>query len=177
MQRIRLEDIDEKNILKWIREGKIFLYPTDTVYGLGCDAENRRAVERLRELKGAKHPLSVIAPSKRWVIKNLFPHPYLRLLPGPYTLILLKRNPKFLYWVSSGRTLGIRIPKHPFTSILQKSGKPFITTSANLSGKPTIKNPDELEFEVDVVIDAGKLSGKPSILIDLTDSNPRIIRR
>ncbi len=177
MLRIKLESVKEKDILKWISEGKIFLYPTDTVYGLGCDAENREAIERLRGLKGARHPLSVIAPSKRWIIKNLFPHPYLNLLPGPYTLILLKRNPKFLRWASAGRGLAVRIPKHPLTRIIQKSGKPFITTSANLSGQPVIRKPEELKLKVDIVIDAGELSGKPSQIIDLTQKTPKIIRR
>ncbi|MEM5798560.1 MAG: L-threonylcarbamoyladenylate synthase [Candidatus Aenigmatarchaeota archaeon] len=179
MQRISLAKIKERDVLRWVKEGKIFLYPTDTVYGLGCDATNKEAVARLRKMKGAGHPFSVIVPSKRWATKHLYVKDFLSKLPGPYTIIALKRNPKFLFWVSNKRSLGIRIPDHPFTKIIQKTGKPFITTSANISGQSPIKSPDELlqAIKPDIIIDAGMLSGRPSDIIDITGSKPKIIKR
>ena len=92
-----------------------------------------------------------------------------RYLPGPYTLILKKKHIGFLSHVSETDTLGVRIPDNDFTKLIQKSGLPFITTSVNLSGKPPLTDLRSLEKSikdvVDMIIDAGPLSGRPSTLI------------
>ena len=161
-----------KNLISEIQKGKIFIYPTDTIYGLGCNAENKSAVDKIKEIKlrDKDKPLSIIAPSIDWINKNLVVDLDLsNYLPGPYTIILKKKNPGFLSHVSNTDSLGIRIPNHEFTKRIQESGLPFVTTSVNLSGEPFITNvsdinPDILE-EVDHIIDYGELNGKPSVII------------
>ena len=196
-------------ITKLLQEGKIFIYPTDTIYGLGCNALDVCAVERIKKIKGRDKdkPMSVIAPSLEWINENCvvpclassqfdfrdiikpahlpkiakiklnnshpnnkFSNSYLKkYLPGPYTLILKKKNQNFLKHVASGDSLGVRIPNCDFTFKIQESGVPFITTSVNLSGEKPANNIGEISKEilnnVDFVIDEGELSGKPSILV------------
>ena len=96
MLRIKLDEtLNDKDsmdgIARQIKSGAIFIYPTDTVYGLGCNAEDIRAVKKLRQIKGTDHPFSVIAPSKQWIQDRLnvkFPE-FLEKLPGPVTLIMM----------------------------------------------------------------------------------------
>jgi len=187
MRLVRLEkllrDVNLKEeIAQAIKDGEVFIYPTDTVYGLGCDAGNPEAVTRIRKLKGTDHPFSVIAPSRKWIGKSLvLNHPgYLDNLPGPYTLIFRKKAQGFLPEACPRDSVGVRIPDHPLTRIIQSSGKPFVTTSANKSGRPTIKRiteiPKELLLRVDTIIDGGILDNPPSTVIDLTGREPVTIR-
>ena len=172
------EDISPNLISKLKKE--IFIYPTDTIYGIGCDAENKILVQKIREIKNRDDgPFSVIAPSINWILKNCETdkNQIKKYLPGPYTLILKKKKKDFLSHVSETEFLGVRIPDHGFTKILQKMKKPIITTSVNLkSEKPANKiieiNPKIIE-QVKIIIDAGELSGKPSILV----KGEEIIRR
>ena len=155
-----------------IKSGEIFIYPTDTIYGIGCDATNIEAVEKIKKIKGRDRdkPLSVIAPSLGWIKENLIVDVRLeKYLPGPYTLILKKKDKNFLNHISSGDSLGVRIPDTELTKEIQASGVPFVTTSVNLSGEPFMTSLNDLNSEiknkVDEVIDAGELSGRPSTLI------------
>lgn len=161
-----------KDIVKEINQGKIFIYPTDTIYGLGCNAENELAVNKIKQIKqrDKDKPLSVIAPSFDWINENLIVDVDLKkYLPGPYTIILKKKDPFFLYHVSNADTLGIRIPNNDFTKEIQKSNLPFITTSVNLAGEPFLTKIQDLNSEIknkiDFIIDIGPLTGKPSTLI------------
>ena len=161
-----------KELKEKILSGKIFIYPTDTVYGLGCDATNKNSVKKIKEIKfrDKDKPLSIIAPSIKWIKENcIIEYNIEDYLPGPYTLILKKKNVNFLNWVSETNTLGIRIPNNDFCDKIRKVGKPFITTSVNLSGEnPAVSIKDiniEIIKQVDEVIDNGKLNGKSSTLI------------
>ncbi|HIH17470.1 MAG TPA: threonylcarbamoyl-AMP synthase [Nanoarchaeota archaeon] len=173
----------KSDIQKAIRKGCIFIYPTDTIYGIGCDATNSLAVRRIRNLKRSKKPFSIIA-SKEWIRKNcvLGGHErFLRLLPGPYTLILkLKRVDAVSKEVNpNGKTIGVRIPKHPFTKEILKSKRPFITTSVNETGERFITSPGEIPErfkKAATIIDAGKLRGMPSKIYDLTGPRAKRIR-
>ena len=172
MKIIKTNKINKKEILIGIEEGKIFIYPTDTIYGLGCDAENKNSVEKIKQIKQRDRdkPLSIIVPSLKWIEENLIIDTDLnKYFPGKYTIILKKKNPDFLKYVSSTDSIGIRIPDNEFTKIIQGSGKPFITTSVNLSGESAIESikeiPKEIKDKIDIMIDNGKLMGKPSILI------------
>lgn len=165
--------MNEKEIVNNIKKGKIFIYPTDTIYGMGCDANNDLSVDRVKEIKGRDKdkPLSVIAPSIDWIKKNLIVEgvDLNRYLPGPYTIILKKKDKGFLKSVSVGGLLGVRIPDSEFCDIIRSSGLPFVTTSVNLSGENFAVevsdiSPDILE-QINVIIDEGKLSGKPSTLV------------
>jgi len=173
MELNELSQEQEKKLIELIKEGSIFIYPTDTIYGLGCNALDEGAVKKVREIKSRDKdkPLSVIAPSKEWILNNLettlgFIDKY---LPGPYTLILKKKNPDFLKHVSASETLGVRIPDHEFTKIIQKAEVPFITTSINLAGEKFALSPEEIKSEileeVDIIVNDGPLEGTPSTII------------
>jgi len=181
---IKLKNIEEKGIIEKIKQGYIFIYPTDTVYGIGCNALNSSSVKKIREIKKSKKPFSVIAPSKQWISKNFkIEKKYLRKLPGPFTLILkMKRKNLVAEEINLNlKTLGIRIPNHRFTKIIQKSKLPFITTSVNISREQLISKvkeiPKEIFKKVDIVIDNGKSNKTPSTIIDLTKKIPRITKR
>ncbi len=163
---------NEKNITKSVLQGKIFIYPTDTIYGLGCNALDESAVQKIKKIKGRdeKKPLSIIAPSIFWIKENFIVDVNLaKYFPGPYTVILKKKNPEFLKWISTGESIGIRIPDNIFCKKIQKAGVPFVTTSVNISGEKPITNiselSDKIKKQVDIIIDADIVNGKPSTLI------------
>lgn len=181
---IKLKNIKEKEIVKKIKQDCLFIYPTDTIYGIGCNALNSNSVKKIREIKKSKKPFSVIAPSKRWISKNFkIEKKYLKKLPGPFTLILKMRRKNLVAKEVNLNlnTLGVRIPNHKFTKIIQKTKLPFITTSVNISGKKFIsdikKIPKEIFKKVDIVIDNGELNKAPSTIIDLTKKIPKIKKR
>ncbi|MDP1728686.1 MAG: L-threonylcarbamoyladenylate synthase [archaeon] len=168
--------ISKENIAEKILEGKIFIYPTDTIYGIGCDATNEKAVNQIKNIKerDKDKPLSIIAPNISWILNNFetTEEEIKKYLPGPYTLLLKKKDMNFLNWVSNNDRIGIRIPNSSFTKEIIKSNVPFITPSVNLSGEPfalTVKDiKPEILNKIDYIIEADKeekLSGKPSTLI------------
>lgn len=160
-----------KELKKEILAGKIFIYPTDTVYGVGCDASNIESVKKIREIKKRDNkPFSIVAPSISWIKENCIVDVKLeKYLPGAYTIILKKKNKNLLKHVSDNEYIGVRIPKSDFTKKIQKTGVPFITTSVNFSGEKPANKIEEINKEilnkVDFIIDEGELNGKPSKLI------------
>ena len=170
-----------------IESGALFVYPTDTVYGLGCNALERWAVRALRKLKKQfDRPLSVIVPSKAWIEANCElgarHRRWLAKLPGRYTLVLrLKEKRAVAKEVTLGRaSLGLRIPDHPIASFVEVLGFPIVSTSANPSGSPPITKLDELpttwQHRLDFAIDGGVLGQKPSKVIDLTGARAKVLR-
>ena len=156
-----------------IKHGAVFIYPTDTIYGLGCDATNEESVKIIRDLKyrDKDKPVSVIAPSVEWIKEHCVVEDELieKYLPGPYTLILKKRDSEFLKHISSDGTIGVRIPDSEFTKLVKKAGVPFITTSVNFVGEPYAIKISDIDHKiidaVDIVIGVGKLDGRPSTLV------------
>ena len=153
-----------------IRAGGVVVFPADTVYGLACDPENERAVTRLYELKGRPpdKPAAVmffsldglpeLGPRTRALAE--------RLLPGAVTLLV----PSDRYPLAGGAgTLGIRVPDLPAFA----DGPPVLQSSANLTGGPDARRPDDVPESIrrgaDLVIDGGELAGTPSTVIDLRD--------
>lgn len=177
---------NEKFYVDEIKYGKIFVYPTDTIYGIGCSAENDECVLRIRKAKKREaKPFSVIAPSKSW-IGNFCDldggkKRFLSFLPGPYTLILNLRGKNAVAGEVNnfGDSLGVRIPNNWFSSVIEKAGVPFVTTSVNVTGKEHIKRVGDIQeyikSYVDYVVDDGVLGGKPSKVLDLTQ-NGKILR-
>lgn len=174
----------KEHIMNLIRKGELLIYPTDTIYGIGCDATNASAVKKVRRLKRSKKPFSVIA-SREWIRKNCVVQRrhkrYLKLLPGPYTLILkLKNKSAVSKEVNQGSgTIGIRIPAHPFTKEILESRRPFITTSVNETGEQFITRIEEIPErfkKAALIVDAGKLRGKPSKIYDLTGNRAKRLR-
>ena len=167
---IKLEEVTNSIISKI--SNKIFIYPTDTIYGIGGNAKDIKTAEKIRKIKGRnKKPFSIIVPSIQYILKNCEVNRNIikKYLPGPYTLLLKKKDKNFLKHISDTEYIGIRIPKHPFTKLLQKTKKPIITTSVNLSGEKPANSIKEINKKilnkVDFIIDAGKLSGNPSTII------------
>lgn len=150
---------------------KIIIYPTDTIYGIGCNALDEKLVDKIREIKRRdKKPFSVIAPNKKWIRDNFFvSENELDKLPGRYTLILKMKKKVVADNVSFSDKLGVRIPKHEISKIVEKANVPFITTSVNFSNKPYAKEikeiPKEILKKVDIVINVGRLDNKPSTVI------------
>ena len=181
-----LADIDSH--IEHLSYGAVFIYPTDTLYGIGCDARNNALVQRIRRIKNSfKQPMSVIVPSKKWINANLVVKPeheeWLDKLPGPYTLIFERKvkdcvaedvNP-------FDNTLGVRIPKNWFAKVVEKLDFPIITTSINVHGQQPCDSledvPANISHMVDVGIDEGEIKGRPSTLVDLTKSPPKVIER
>lgn len=174
--------------LRKIKAGAIIVHPTDTIYGIGCNALDSKAVKKVRQIKN-RHtmPFSVIAPSKQWIYDNCVitknVEKWIKKLPGRYTLILKLKNKKSVVKEVNNEwdTLGIRIPKHWFTALIEKVGVPFVTTSANIAGEDFMTSIDDLnpkiKSRVDFIVYEGVKRGKPSKIIDLTKEKPEIIKR
>jgi tRNA threonylcarbamoyl adenosine modification protein (Sua5/YciO/YrdC/YwlC family) len=182
---IDFNDINKKELINRIKQGDIFIYPTDTVYGLGCNALKQGSVQLLREIKKRDGgPLSVIAPNKQWITKNfeVLNKNFIKKLPGPYTYILKIKKRAVARNVNPGiKTLGIRLPDHKFIDLVKKAGVPVISTGVNFSGLKEAREisqiPNKILNSVDFVIDAGYLHNYPSTLIDLTSEIPKLVKR
>jgi L-threonylcarbamoyladenylate synthase len=183
---------DKERYLKLILKGAVFIYPTDTIYGIGCNAEDSRAVRKIRELKKRlTNPFSVIAPSKRWISENCIvgkdAKKWLKKLPGPYTLILkLKQDKKKKKCIArevncDSDLIGVRIPKNWFSSIVKSVNVPVVTTSVNEAGKQFMISEKDINQDiaegVDFIIYEGEISGRPSTIISLSTGKEQIIKR
>jgi tRNA threonylcarbamoyl adenosine modification protein (Sua5/YciO/YrdC/YwlC family) len=177
--------------VKILREGGIIIYPTDTVYGLGCDITNLKALERIAKIKGLKlekanfsficSDLSNLSDYIKQIDTATFK--ILKAsLPGPYTFILPGNNnlPKVF---KKKKTVGIRIPDNNIAlEIVRQLGNPIVSTSIHDDDLVLEYSTDpELIFEkwqniVDLVIDGGYGDNQPSSVIDLSDGYPVVIR-
>lgn len=181
-----------KIITESLQKGGLIIYPTDTVYGLGCDITNSRALQRLAQLKGIRlekakwsficADLSNLSDFTRQLDNSTFKL-LKRCLPGAYTFILEGNNnlPKEF---KKKKTVGIRVPDHSIPqSIVRELGNPIVSTSIHDSDEILDYTTDpELIYEewkskVDIVIDGGYGSNIPSTIIDLSGDYPELIRR
>ncbi len=184
---INLRHIEE--IAAVLRDGGIIVYPTDTVYAIGCDALNNQAIERicaLKAMKSAKTNLSIICSDISEVAQYAkFDNTQFRLmknnLPGPFTFIFpaMSKLPKAF---KGRRTVGIRIPENKIaTAIEQELGHPILTTSVPAQDDDYRCEPEliaeALGANVDVVVDSGRGGLIPSTVVDCTGSEPEIIRQ
>ncbi|MEE9323440.1 MAG: L-threonylcarbamoyladenylate synthase [Candidatus Aenigmarchaeota archaeon] len=181
-----LKDMERVELAKAIREGKIIIYPTDTLYGIGCNAKNSESVEKILKAKGRGHdkPLSIIAPSKEWIVENIkITSNNLKfidnLFPGPYTVIL-KAKIKIPFVVSKEGKIGTRIPRNEFCDFIRSQGFPFVTTSVNLSEENPVYSindiPEQIKQIADYVIDAGEIKGHASRVYDISGKSLEILR-
>ncbi|MEQ8535907.1 MAG: L-threonylcarbamoyladenylate synthase [Coleofasciculus sp. D1-CHI-01] len=179
-----------------LRDGAVMLYPTDTVYAIGCDLTVKSAVERVRRLKQLSNekPLTFLCSS----LSNISEYAWVsdpayrimkRLIPGPYTFLLpaTKLVPR-LVMSPKRKTSGIRVPDHPVCqAILEALGNPVISTSAHLPdemgnfptvGLETARLFDQFEGLVDIIVDDGsKPSFQVSTILDMTGDEPTILRK
>jgi L-threonylcarbamoyladenylate synthase len=180
------------NTYEVIKNGGIILYPTDTVWGIGCDATNAEAVKKIYALKQREESKSMIVlMNGEKMMYNVFKEipevawQILDLSEKPTTLIL--DNPKNIApnIIADDNTLGVRLVKEPFCyKLMERMKKPLVSTSANISGMPTPKSFKEISPEilngVDYVVNLyhEKICDKPSTIIKLTNDNQvKIIRK
>ncbi len=171
-----------------LKNGGIIVYPTDTVYGLGCDITQRDAIDRIIRIKGRdpKKPMSFVCADLTHISKyaNVSDFAYKilkRHLPGPYTFVLpaSRETPKILQ--SKQRTVGIRMPDHPVPlALVAELGEPLLSTSANRTSEETVSDPDDLEdrfgHDVDFILECGPLPVLPSSVISLVDDRVEVLR-
>ncbi len=188
---MEIVEASEENIRKAaviIRLGGVVIYPTDTVYGLGCDPANVDATRRICEIKGrADKPLPLACSDVETARRIVEFNPIAERLaehfwPGPLTMVLPARV-DYPIWVTHGaRTLGVRVPDHQVARRLAKlSGGVIVSTSANKSGEPPPKTAQEaaeqIGEEVDLILDAGPTPlRQPSTILDLSGDELWIIR-
>ncbi len=188
------ENPNEKQILevvKVLRNGGIIIYPTDTVYGLGCDINNNRALEKIAQIRGVKlekanfsfvcESLSNVSDYVKQMDTTTFKI-LKRSLPGPYTFIL-EGNNNMPSVFKKKKTVGLRVPDNNIArAIVRELGNPIISTSIRDEDEVIEYTTDpELIFEkwvniVDIVIDGGYGGNIPSTVIDLTQGEPLLIR-
>ncbi|EKQ70739.1 translation factor SUA5 [Leptolyngbyaceae cyanobacterium JSC-12] len=186
-------------IVAMLRDGAVVLYPTDTIYAIGCDLNSKSGIQRVRQIKQLSNdkPLTflcsslsniasyaVVSDTAYRIMRHLIPGPYTFLLPATKLVPKLVMNPK-------RRTTGIRVPNHAVCqAILNTLENPIISTSAHVfdDGMPlTPKVPehpsrielfDFLDKTVDVIVDNGEEPGyQMSTILDLTDEEPIVVRR
>jgi len=177
-----------RKVVDVLEQGGVIGYPTDTVYGVGCDLFNPEAIQKIHRLKkmDEKKPLSFICSDLKDISRYAFVSNYAykimkRLLPGAYTFILkaTKLVPKIAQ--TKQKTVGIRIPDNMICLALVKElGHPIISTSVNKPNEGLYNDPAEIEErfgkQLDLVIDGGVIVAEHSSIIDLTDDFPKVIR-
>jgi len=162
-----------------LKHGDVVVYPTETVYGLGCDIYSKNAVKKIYEIKKrpSDKPLS-IAVADFDTIEDLAFIPnrdILRiLLSRPVTVVLKKKRSVPDYITGNSNKIGIRLPQHPIAyDLIKNFGSPITSTSANISGGAPPKSTDQVMLDIPF-IDGGVVSGIPSTVVDLIDK--KIIR-
>jgi tRNA threonylcarbamoyl adenosine modification protein (Sua5/YciO/YrdC/YwlC family) len=181
-----------RNVVDTLRNGGVIIYPTDTIYGIGCDLLNRKAVERVCTVMGIKpnkldlsficNDLGHLSEYTRRIDTPTFKL-LKKALPGPYTFILESSSKVPRILDVNKKTVGIRIPNHNIPrQIVKELGNPLITSSIKDDDriKAYTTDPEEIyeDFKnlVDVVIDGGPGNNVPSTVIDCTGEEPVIIR-
>jgi tRNA threonylcarbamoyl adenosine modification protein (Sua5/YciO/YrdC/YwlC family) len=173
-----------------LRAGGVIIYPTDTVYGMGCSAEDKRAIEKIYLIKRQRQdkPFSFVCSDLKHIseyahVSNAAFKVMKHLIPGAYTFILpaakMKHLPKIL--VSKRKTVGIRVPASPITlAIVKELGHPILSTSVSLESGDLVNDPSTIigrfKNQVEMIIDGDVLTSEPSSVIDLTDETPKIVR-
>jgi len=173
-----------------IRRGGVILYPTDTIYGLGCDALNVKAVKRIYKIKhrSENNPALVLVHNKKMLnelvddITPLASRLIKMFWPGPLTMIFKASRYIHQSLISKDGKVGIRIPDNKFClKLIAECGTPLLSTSANITGSETITTADTLKKvfkgRVDLFIDAGDLeSSLPSTVVDVSGKRLVVIR-
>ena len=179
-----------KQIAEKLRSGAVICYPTDTVYGIGCDIFNQKAIKKIFQIKKrAKHkPFSFMCSSLKNVndyghVSNMAYRIMRKALPGPFTFVLSasKLVPKIM--ITKQKTVGIRVPDNNIClALIEELGNPILTTSAILD-KEGVPLSEAYEFDellgnmVDMIIDGGMVFPDPSTIVSFTGDEPEILRQ
>lgn len=182
-----------KMVIETLEKGGLVIFPTDTIYGLGCSIYQSRAVDKIAQIKGTKkekanfsvifNSLSMLSEFTKPLENTIF-RMIRRNLPGPFTFILNANNNIPKIFQSKKKTVGIRIPDDPIVSlIVEELGHPLLTTSIRDEDEIVEYTTDPgLIYEkykdlVDIVIDAGYGDNEPSTIVDCTSGVPEVIRQ
>jgi tRNA threonylcarbamoyl adenosine modification protein (Sua5/YciO/YrdC/YwlC family) len=182
-----------KKVVECLKDGGLIIYPTDTVYGFGCDVNNKRAMEKLCRLKGVnikKHNLAFVCYDLSHIAdftKHLETSTYKlmkKALPGPFTFILNANSSIPKLFKNKKKEIGIRIPNNNIPrEIVKELGNPIVTTSVKnddmileYSTDPELIH-EYFQNKVDMVISGGYGDSTPSTIVKCTDGYPEIIRK
>lgn len=171
-----------------LKRGGVIIYPTDTVYGIGCDIFNKDALERVYSIKNESDTklFSFICPNLKDISKYAKVSDYAyrmmkRAIPGPYTFVLpaAKDVPKKLW--TKRKTVGIRVPDHEIAiKLAEEMGNPIISTSVTNRKGETLFDPSEIRAifnnQVDLMLSVGALNGAESSVVDLSEEEAEILR-
>ncbi|MBN1547034.1 MAG: threonylcarbamoyl-AMP synthase [Syntrophaceae bacterium] len=177
-----------KKAAEILQQGGVIVYPTDTVYGLGCDLFNKKGIERIYDIKkrDRKQPLSFICADLKDIsqyaqVSDFAYKVMKRLLPGPYTFVLKASRlvPKAI--IPKRQTTGIRVPDNRICmALVLELGRPIISTSVKDDDGEVMTDPEAIEKKfhhvVDIVLDGGISSATPSSVLSLVDDVVEIIR-
>lgn len=193
--RLYEESTDQRRILQIVevlQKGGIIIFPTDTVYSIGCDITKEKAVEKIAQIKGIKieksqfsficHDLSHLSDYARPISNNIFKL-MKRNLPGPFTFILEANNNVPRYFKGKKKTVGIRVPDNSIIrEIVRELGNPIFSSSVHdrdeiigYTTDPELIH-DDWGDKVDIVIDGGYCGNEVSTIIDCTNNEINIIR-
>ena len=178
-----------RKVVEILKGGGVVVYPTDTYYGIGCDIMNKKAIERIYQLKqrNKSKPFSFICSGLKNIslyakVSNYAYKTMRRLLPGPYTFVLegSKLVPKIM--LTKRKTAGIRVPDNPIClGLVNELGNPIITTSATMPDGTIFHDAslihDYFGKRVDAVIGGSIVPGQPSSVILLINDIPEVIRK
>jgi len=176
-------------VVKALKGGEMIAYPTDTIYGIGCDLFNRGAIEKVYRIKGKQRnkPMSFICSDLSDISQYAYVQDYAykimkRLLPGPYTFVLqaTKLVPKIVQ--TKQKTVGIRVPdNHICIEIIKNLGHPIINTSITHNEDQLFDDPESIEeiygHQLAYVIDGGIIVAEHSSVVDLTGDSPVVLRK
>jgi tRNA threonylcarbamoyl adenosine modification protein (Sua5/YciO/YrdC/YwlC family) len=177
-----------RKVVDALKGGGVIAYPTDTIYGLGCDLYQKDAIERVHRLRklSKNKRLSIICADLKDISNYAHVPDYAyrimrSLIPGPYTFILeaTKLVPKIM--LTNQKTVGIRVPDNTISlALVQELGHPIITTSVTKTDESLYSDPEEIDQmfgkALDLVIDGGTIVAEHSSIVDLTDDFPRVLR-
>jgi tRNA threonylcarbamoyl adenosine modification protein (Sua5/YciO/YrdC/YwlC family) len=177
-----------ERIAELLRRDGVIAYPTDTLFGLGCLASRKKAVDRIQQIKGRdpKKPMSILCSDMEMFCRYTrhLDTPTFRILkqmlPGPYT-VLLPASREVPRYLQNKQVVGLRIPDQPFCqALVSLLGEPIITTSATLPDQPVLNASWDIEEELghalDLVVDCGQPLGVPSTIVDLSGDEPLLVR-
>ncbi len=170
-----------------LHDGGVIAYPTDTVYGLGCDPLNKQAIDRLYQIKGMPRnkPLALICKdlaniAKYAIVENPEYRVLKHFLPGPYCFVLraTREVPRML--TNKQKTVGIRVPDHPVTrALVEELGRPLLSTTAGLPDEEAIADPWTIDATfpaLDLVLEADVCGTTPTTVVDLSEGDVRVLR-
>jgi tRNA threonylcarbamoyl adenosine modification protein (Sua5/YciO/YrdC/YwlC family) len=180
-----------RKAVEYLRAGGIIIYPTDTVYGIGCSVEDKNAIEKIYLIKRQRtdKPFSFVCSDLTHIseyarVNNMAFKTMKHLIPGPYTFVLpatkMKQLPRIL--ISRRKSVGIRVPDNRVAlALVREHGSPILSTSVTLENGQLLNDPDVIaehfNSAVEMILDSGPLHSEPSTVIDLTGDEPVILRQ